>query len=143
MNADDGAFWMDWKDFLSHFRCVNICKVRNWDEVRIKGKFIRVQDLDDPNIEIVLSKWYYSVRLLSPPLADSMIPSQIELQEKTKIIVSIHQEDVRIMGVAARRPYINVGKLFFARTNVILTLNYQRRHDHEENERKRSGFRGS
>ena len=42
-NADDGAFWMGWRDFLSYFRCLNVCKVKNWDEVRIKGKFIRVQ----------------------------------------------------------------------------------------------------
>jgi len=61
LDAEDGAFWMSYKDFLTYFRCVNICKVRNWNEVRIKGKFIRVQDIDDPNIEIVLSKWYYSV----------------------------------------------------------------------------------
>jgi len=101
LDAEDGSFWMAYKDFLACFRCVNICKVRNWNEVRIKGKFIRVQDIDDPNIEIVLSKWYYS----------------IDLQEKTKVIIGVHQEDVRIAGVAARRPFIDIGVIVLKRTS--------------------------
>jgi len=32
-----------YQDFVSHFKTLNISKVKNWDEVRIKGKFIRVQ----------------------------------------------------------------------------------------------------
>ncbi len=71
---DDGSFWMSYEEFLSYFRSVSICKVKNWDEVRIKGKFVKVQDVDDPNMEIALSKWYYS----------------IELQERTRLILGIH-----------------------------------------------------
>lgn len=26
-----------------NFKSLNVCKVKNWDEVRIKGKFIKVQ----------------------------------------------------------------------------------------------------
>jgi len=43
LDADDGSFWMSWKDFLRYFRNVNICKVRHWNEIRIKGKFVKVQ----------------------------------------------------------------------------------------------------
>ena len=60
---DDGSFWLGYEEFLGHFRSVSICKVKNWDEVRIKGKFVKVQDVDDTNMEIVLSKWYYSFDL--------------------------------------------------------------------------------
>jgi calpain-15 len=64
IETEDGTFWMSYQDFVNYFKAVSICKVRNWDEVRIKGKFVRVQDIDDPNIEVVLSKWYYSVSSL-------------------------------------------------------------------------------
>lgn len=42
---EDGSFWMGLEDFTKHFEKLNVCKVRNWDEVRIKGKFIRVQEI--------------------------------------------------------------------------------------------------
>lgn len=41
-DANDGAFWISYKDFLSNFAGVTVCKVKNWDEVRIKGKFVKV-----------------------------------------------------------------------------------------------------
>jgi len=53
---------------------MNICKIKNWDEVRIKGKFVRVEDVDDSNVEVVMSKWYYS----------------LEVTEPTNVIVGIH-----------------------------------------------------
>ena len=76
LDKNDGTFWMVYQDFVTHFKSVNVCKVKNWDDVRIKGKFIRVQvnffmkyelifkiikDIEDSNIEVVMSKWYYSV----------------------------------------------------------------------------------
>ena len=72
--SKDGNFWMNYQDFITNFAGVNICKVKNWDEVRIKGKFVKVQDLDDSNIEIVMSKWYYS----------------LEIQEHVKVVIGLH-----------------------------------------------------
>ena len=89
---DDGSFWMGYDDFLQNYYCVNVCKTRNWDEVRIKGKFIKVQEIDDPKIELVMSKWFYAV----------------EIQEKTKVIFGLHQEDERIESVANLRPYMDI-----------------------------------
>ena len=60
---NDGLFWMCFNDFIHYFKGVNICKVRNWEEVRIKGKFIKVQDVEDNNIEVVMSKWFYTFTL--------------------------------------------------------------------------------
>lgn len=45
LEDNDGTFWMSYQDFMTFFKGLNICKVKNWDEVRIKGKFIRVQVL--------------------------------------------------------------------------------------------------
>ena len=60
-NENDGAFWMCFEDFLQYFKCVNICRVKNWEEIRLKGKFLRVQDKNNNLNEIVLSRWNYSV----------------------------------------------------------------------------------
>jgi calpain-15 len=82
LSGEDGSFWMSFDDVLINFYCLNVCKVRNWDEVRIKGKFVKIREIDDPEIELVVSKWYYS----------------IDIEEKTKVIFSLHQEDERIQG---------------------------------------------
>ena len=93
LEENDGTFWMSFEDFTKHFKSLNVCRVRNWEEVRIKGKFIRVQNIDDPDIEVVLSKWYYS----------------LDINEPTRVFIGIHQEDERIENVIARRPYIDIG----------------------------------
>ena len=54
---------MSYQDAIKHFKSLNVCRIKNWEEVRIKGKFIRVQDIEDSNIEMVISKWYYSIDL--------------------------------------------------------------------------------
>lgn len=35
--------------FRKNFSHVNICKVKNWDEVRVKGKFVKVDDINVEN----------------------------------------------------------------------------------------------
>lgn len=99
-NESDGTFWISYQDVLKNFKTLNVCRIKNWDEVRIKGKYIRVQDIDDPNVEIVISKWYYS----------------IDLHETTKIFIGLHQEDERVKGVIHRRPYMDVSLAILRRT---------------------------
>lgn len=102
----DGTFWMSYQDAIKHFKALNVCRVKNWEEVRIKGKFIRVQDIDDPNIEVVMSKWYYS----------------IDLHEQTKIFIGLHQEDERIKGTLLRRPYMDISLAILKRTSEGVEL---------------------
>ena len=39
-DTNDGGFWMAFEDFTKHFVSVNICLVKQWQEARMKGKFI-------------------------------------------------------------------------------------------------------
>lgn len=57
--SQDCSFWMSFMEAVSYFKSMNVCRVHNWNEVRIKGKYLRINDLEDPNIEVVQSKWYY------------------------------------------------------------------------------------
>ena len=40
-NPSDGTFWISLKDFVEVFESLLVCRVRNWDEVRLRGRFIR------------------------------------------------------------------------------------------------------
>ena len=54
---------MSFGDFIANFRCLNVCRVRNWQENRVRGKFLRLTDNLDPQYEQVVSKWYYELTL--------------------------------------------------------------------------------
>ncbi|CAI2386182.1 unnamed protein product [Moneuplotes crassus] len=100
LEESDGTFWMCFEDFIKHFRSLNVCRVRNWEEVRVKGKFIRVQNVEDPDIEVVLSKWYYS----------------LDVNEQTRVFLGVHQEDERVENTRLRRPYLDIGIAVLRRT---------------------------
>jgi len=39
---NDGSFWMCFQDFIQRFQAVNVCRTKNYEEIRLKGKFLRV-----------------------------------------------------------------------------------------------------
>jgi len=47
-SGDPNVFWMSFDDAMTRFACLNVCKAINMHEVRIKGKFLRIQDIEDP-----------------------------------------------------------------------------------------------
>lgn len=91
---------------MQRFTCLNVCKAVNMDECRIRGKFLRIQDVGLPQIEMVMSKWYYSV----------------EVEDETRVFLCVHQEDERKLGVNARRPYLDIGIAVMRRTGEGLKL---------------------
>ena len=46
----------------------------------------------------------------------------MDISEPTKIFIGIHQEDERIQGVLARRPYLDIGVAVLKRTMNGVTL---------------------
>ena len=56
--GDDGTFWMSFQDFIKNFRALNVCKVSDWDEVRVKGEFTsKLSEFDT----CVRSKFFYEL----------------------------------------------------------------------------------
>ena len=51
--STDCSFWMSYSEAVSYFKSLNVCRVQKWNEVRIKGKFLRIYDIEDPYIEVV------------------------------------------------------------------------------------------
>jgi len=83
---------MSFEDFVQNFRGINVCRVRNWQESRMRGKFLRVVD-SKTNNDSVVSKWYY----------------ELVVDKEQEIFVGLHQEDERIQCVLDRRPFIDMG----------------------------------
>jgi hypothetical protein len=73
-DENDGAFWMSFEDFTNLFDSLDVCKVANWDELRLRGRFIRYYDVTDPDNEVVVSKWIYG----------------LEVPSKTHLVVGVH-----------------------------------------------------
>jgi hypothetical protein len=46
----------------------------------------------------------------------------LEIDQTTRIVVGIHQEDERKLGILARKPYIDVGIAVLRRTSEGLKL---------------------
>ena len=97
LQDNDGLFWMCFDDFCERFSSMNVWQLRNWEEIRVRGKFLKVDDINgDENNDNVISKFYY----------------EVHVTRKTKIIFSIHQEDQRIVG-SCKRPLNDVGFIIF------------------------------
>jgi len=47
LDGEDGSFWMNLQDFLAKFESIDVCRVSNWDELRLRGRFIRYCDVAD------------------------------------------------------------------------------------------------
>lgn len=70
------TFWMSEQEATTYFRTLNVCRVRDWNEIRLRGKFVRVQDAEQSSILAVWSKSYYSFDVKDVP--------------KNKIFITIH-----------------------------------------------------
>lgn len=73
LDEDDGTFWMSYEDFIRHFTAVNVCKTKTCNEVRLKGKFVRLQESGKPTTDVI-SKWFYC----------------LDIQKKTQMSLGIH-----------------------------------------------------
>lgn len=96
-DANDGSFWMCLEDFFMRFSSVNICQVSNWEELRLKGKFIAAKDKNEDGESWVISKFYYSFEIDD---------------DDTELHLGLHQEDNRILG-ADRRSYLDISLALF------------------------------
>lgn len=65
---------MSFDDFIKNFDSFDVCRIANWDELRVRGRFIRYSNKADPTIEEVVSKWIYA----------------LEVPYKTHVVLGLH-----------------------------------------------------
>lgn len=70
----DGSFWMSFDDFANLFDSLDVCRVASWNELRLRGRFIRYNDAMDADNEVVVSKWIYA----------------LEVPTKSHVVIGLH-----------------------------------------------------
>ena len=101
LDENDGSFWMWLQDFFIKFKSVTLWDIENWNEVRVRGKFIKVLDKHDLSQDRVISKFYYSFDID---------------EDDTNVVIGIHQEDKRSLG-AHLRGYLDVCYIILKRND--------------------------
>ena len=97
---NEGILMMTFDDFLKEFPCLSVCYTKNWDEVRIRGKFVLVKE-QESGLESVLSKWYYSVTIDKP----------------SNVIISLHQDEDRIKEYDSRKQMMDISLTILKQDN--------------------------
>ena len=86
-----GTLILKFDDFLKEFSSFAVCYAKNWDEVRIRGKFVSIKDQDNLT-DITLSKWYYC----------------IQLEKTTNIIISLFQDEDKFKDYDTRKQLMDI-----------------------------------
>ena len=86
-----GTLILKFDDFLKEFASFAVCYAKNWDEVRIRGKFVLLKE-QDTSLEFTLSKWYYC----------------IQLEKTTNIIISLHQDEDKSKDSESRKQLMDI-----------------------------------
>ena len=94
LEMDDGTFWMCYEDFIRHFGAVNVTKVRQMNEIRLKGQFVRINEQE------VSSKYFY----------------YLQVPKKTTLLLGLHQVDEKIQRVLPSRRYLDTSFLILQKT---------------------------
>ena len=96
LDEHDGSFWMCIEDFVKNYTSINICKLKAWEEVRVKGLFLKVQHQEVDYIDDVISRFYY----------------RFQIKTTMRAYIGIHQEDQRVVG-SHLRPLLDITYILF------------------------------
>ena len=91
---NDNLLFLTFKDFLKEFSSLSVCLTKNWEEVHVRGKFIKLENELQNNDEIfqVMSKWYYS----------------INLEKQTNLIISLFQDEDKFKENDTRKNLLDI-----------------------------------
>ena len=91
---NDNVLVLTFKDFLKEFSSLAVCLTKNWEEVHVRGKFVKIGDEitnSEENAQ-VMSKWYYS----------------INLEKQTNLIISLFQDEDKFKESDTRKNLLDI-----------------------------------
>ena len=94
---NDNILALTFKDFLKEFSSLAVCLTKNWEEVHVRGKFVKIGGDDfinrnEENYSQVMSKWYYS----------------INLEKQTNLIISLFQDEDKFKENDTRKNLLDI-----------------------------------
>ena len=104
--ANSNSFWISWRDFQHSFEQLSVCYTQQWEQLLLKGKFVRSVSVEDPKVHNCCSRWFY----------------QLEVPSKCRVVIGVHQEDQRFLGADVIRPYIDLGVALLHKGNSYKLL---------------------
>lgn len=87
---NDTTLLLTFKDFLKEFSSLAVCFTKNWEEIHLRGKFVKIGENVDNNQ--VMSKWYYN----------------IILEKQTNIIISLFQDEDKFKENESRKQLLDI-----------------------------------
>ena len=88
--VNDSTLILTFKEFLKEFSSLAVCFTKNWEEVHLRGKFVKIgENLENSQ---VMTKWYYS----------------IALEKQTNLIVSLFQDEDKFKESDLRKQLLDI-----------------------------------
>lgn len=114
---NSNRIYVTYEEFLEFFDIITVCQLASWNEIKIKGKFVKSQDSENKTQEHFCSKWLY----------------KIKIEKKSTILIGLHQKDERCLGVKETTPYTDLGFVVLTIKNNSYTLvaEFQNRYERE------------
>ena len=91
---NDSTLLLTFKEFLKEFCSLAVCFTKNWEEIHLRGKFIKIGDNNNNILDNnqVMSKWYYS----------------ISLEKQANIIISLFQDEDKFKENESRKQLMDI-----------------------------------
>ena len=126
---EDNMIYLTFDEFLSSFKKLTVCKATRLSEIRFKGKFVKITENENKDIQLFSSKWFY----------------RLNVKEKANIIIGIHQQDEKCLGVKQTNPNVDLGlAIFNIKSGSYQLINYfpskQQREVYEEVELNKGNY---
>lgn len=93
----EGMLILELEDFIREFEALSICYTSNWEEVRIRGKFIQAKENDKSQYEQCLSQWYYLCKL----------------ENSSRLIISLFQDEDKFKDSESRKQIMDISLSVF------------------------------
>ena len=93
------------RDFIQLFDSLDVCRVASWDQLHIKGSFLRQHELPK-EFDI------YGNVLNSDKLEYSFVSKYffgLDVKTRSHLIIGLHQDDSRVLGALDQAQYIDAG----------------------------------
>ena len=87
-NSIPGTIILDYEDFKEEFGNIYVCYAKNWEEMRLKGKFI----ISKNNNNNIISNYFYL----------------FEINSDSNVIISIFQDEDSNKGSDSRKPMMDI-----------------------------------
>lgn len=104
-DSSDGIFWISLREFLQLFDSLDVCRVASWDQIHIKGSFLRQHDIP--------SEWDLYGNVINTDKFEYCYSSRyffgLDVRARSHVIIGLHQDDCRVLGTLDQAAYIDTG----------------------------------